>query len=286
MAADYDQHLFHRATLQDLPESPRFVINSTNLATGVDFRFSRPYAGDYRIGLIEHPTFSVAVAVAASSAFPPFLSPVVLEPDPKSFSRWKGPDLYDQVHLRERILLTDGGAYDNLGLQTVSNRLRTILASDAGEPFDYQWAEGRDWLRHGLRVLTVVVKQARSLRNQWLIGMYKRKERAGVYWGIATDISRYGAPGALQVPASVSTKLAHIRTRLNAFNDEEQETLINWGYAVCDAAMRSRVEPNAQPPAAGWPYPAHALDAGLSTKVKVEESTDLVEAEVDSSGVV
>jgi NTE family protein len=35
--------------------------------------------------------------------------------------------------------------------------------------------------------------------------------------------------------------LAEIRTRLNPFSDEEQEQLINWGYALCDAAMRTHV---------------------------------------------
>jgi NTE family protein len=283
LAADYARHLLGRAALPDLPDAPLFVINSTNLATGVDFRFSKPYAGDYRIGLIRNPTFTLALAVAASSAFPPFLSPVVLETDPESFVRTQGADLYDRVHLRERIMLTDGGAYDMLGIQTISNRLNTILASDAGEPFDFEWAEARDWVRHGLRVLTVVVKEARSLRKQWLISQYRRNERRGVYWGIATDISQYRAEGAFNVPAPVSSKLARIRTRLNAFNDEEQEALVNWGYAVCDAAIRSRLEPAATAPTR-WPYPKHALDRDLSRKVKVEESIDLREADADAGG--
>jgi len=72
----YRKHLYGTATLQDLPnDPPRFIFNSTNLATGVDFRFSKPYCGDYRIGLIKPGRFEIAVAVAASSAFPPFLSP-------------------------------------------------------------------------------------------------------------------------------------------------------------------------------------------------------------------
>jgi NTE family protein len=277
LASDYADHLFRRATLQDLPYEPRFVINSTNLATGVDFRFSKPYAGDHRLGRIDNPKFPLAVAVAASSAFPPVLSPVVLETDPASFVRWTGADLYDDVHLRERLLLTDGGAYDNLGLQTVSNRFNTILASDAGAPFDYQWGEGRDWIRHGLRVLTVVTKQALSLRRSWLLEKYRTKQRKGAYWGIGSDIRRYPR-AAFQVPFSTSSRLARIRTRLNAFNEEEQETLVNWGYAICDAAMRSWVDPGAPAPS-GWPYPAHALDRELSPKVKVEPSRDLLENE-------
>ncbi len=277
LVADYADHLFRRATLQDLPDQPRFVINSTNLATGVDFRFSKPYAGDYRIGLVERPRFPLALAVAASSAFPPVLSPVVLETDPASFVRWTGSDLHEDVHLRERILLTDGGAYDNLGLQTVSTRLRTILASDAGAPFDYQWGESRDWVRHGLRVLTVVTKQALSLRRRWLLEQYRTRQRSGAYWGIGSDLGKYPR-AAFRVPFSTSSRLARIRTRLNAFNDEEQETLVNWGYAICDAAIRSWVDVGAPTPG-GWPYPARALDRELSPKVKIEPSRDLPETD-------
>ena len=37
-----------------------------------------------------------------------------------------------------------------------------------------------------------------------------------------------------------------------------QERLINWGYAVCDAAMRRHVEPGL-PPGGAFPYPASAF---------------------------
>lgn len=86
----YRKHLYGEATLQDLPDRPRFIFNATNFGRGVGFRFSKPYAGDYRIGRILHPTFRVSLAVAASSAFPPFLSPVLLVLDPNAFQRWEG----------------------------------------------------------------------------------------------------------------------------------------------------------------------------------------------------
>jgi NTE family protein len=102
----YEEHLLGKATLQALPDRPRFVFDATNFATGVSFRFSKPYAGDYRIGLLPNPSFRVALAVAASSAFPPFLSPVLLEPDPAAFERTEGADLFDQVEYRRRLVLT------------------------------------------------------------------------------------------------------------------------------------------------------------------------------------
>ncbi len=278
VAAQYSDGLYGKATLQQLPDSPRFVFNSTNLATGVDFRFSKPYAGDYRIGLIKNPEFTLAQAVTASSAFPPVLSPVVFKPDPKSFERVDGADLYDDVSYRERLTLTDGGVYDNMGLETVWKRLKTLLVSDAGAPFDYGGMQGRDWPRQMLRVVNVFSHQAWSLRTSLLVRMYQGRERTGAYWGIGTPIARYNLAGALNVPRDVTQRLAKIRTRLNAFTEEEQCTLINWGYAICDAAVR-RCSPAPKTPLPQWPYPDYALDKGVSAEVKVKRTPDFIQPE-------
>jgi hypothetical protein len=68
IARAYRKHLFDNATLQDLPDHPRFAFNATNLQSGVLFRFSKPYLADYRVGQILKPRLAVAVAVAASPA--------------------------------------------------------------------------------------------------------------------------------------------------------------------------------------------------------------------------
>ncbi len=273
----YRKHLFGTATLQDLPsDPPRFIFNSTNLATGVDFRFSKPYCGDYRIGLIKPGRFEIATAVAASSAFPPFLSPVALSVDPEGFEKTPGADLYDQREYRERLLLTDGGAYDNLGLETVWRRRTTLLVSDAGAPFHYEAAQGRDWFQQSLRALDIATNQARGMRKRVLVDLYTTKQRTGAYWGIMTPIARYSAAQTLPVPPDRTEELARIRTRLNPFTQAEQESLINWGYAVCDAAVRTYFNQQAPPPLA-WPYPGHALDKPLAPDVKVEPTRDLLE---------
>ncbi|HET9002363.1 MAG TPA: patatin-like phospholipase family protein, partial [Gemmatimonadaceae bacterium] len=51
IAGEYDKHLYHGATLQELPDDddgPRFVINATNVQSGALWRFSKPYMRDYR----------------------------------------------------------------------------------------------------------------------------------------------------------------------------------------------------------------------------------------------
>ncbi|HEY1432002.1 MAG TPA: patatin-like phospholipase family protein [Stellaceae bacterium] len=125
----YDCALFKGATLQDLPsddEGPRFVICATNLSTGSLWRFSKPYMADWRLGRIPRPDFRLSRAVAASSAFPPVLSPLRVnlsrfrfEPDdlrPREDELGE-PALPEKV--RRRAVLTDGGAYDNHGLEPV-----------------------------------------------------------------------------------------------------------------------------------------------------------------------
>jgi NTE family protein len=49
--------------------------------------------------------------------------------------------------------------------------------------------------------------------------------------------------------------LAEIPTRLKRIDENLQERLINWGYAVCDAALRRHVQPTLGKPT-GFPYPA------------------------------
>ena len=43
--------------------------------------------------------------------------------------------------------------------------------------------------------------------------------------------------------------------RLKALDGETQDRLINWGYAICDVAVRKHVDPNVPLPG-GFPYPA------------------------------
>jgi NTE family protein len=235
------------------------VFNATNFATGMYFQFSKPYAGDPRIGLIPRPDFPLSLVLTASAAFPPFLSPVILRLDPARFLPWDGADLYGVEAYRRRLVLTDGGVYDNLGLQTVWNRYDTILVSDAGAQLQADPRPGASWLRQTRRAMNVTAGQAKDLRKQALLADLRSQVRKGAYWGIRTKIGAYGLGNAMPVPLDKTLALAAIRTRLNPFSKEEQGELINWGYAVCDAAVRRHVLTDAVPPLQ-WPIPAFALD--------------------------
>jgi NTE family protein len=243
VAAAYRKHLFGAATLQSLPDRPRFVINATNVQSGVLWRFAKPYMRDYRVGEIKNPQVPLAQAVAASSAFPPVLSPMRLRLSPSDFTPNSGHDLHHEPFTRTAVL-TDGGVYDNLGLETAWKRYDTILVSDAGAKTPPQGKPNRDWIRHAIRILDIVDNQVRSLRKRQLIDSYESGLRKGTYWGIGTDIAHYRLPDAFACPTARTHELAETPTRLRRMDAKLQERLINWGYAVCDAALRKHFDPS------------------------------------------
>jgi NTE family protein len=246
------RNLLGKATLQDLPDRPRFVINATNLQSAVLWRFSKPYMRDYRVGEIKAPRTDLAVAVSASGAFPPLLSPTTLRPDESDWTPGSGIDL-QQPPYTTSVDLADGGVYDNLGLETAWKRYRTILISDGGGRIGGRPEVQHDWVRQAMRVIGVIDSQVRALRKRQAIDGFKRGDRSGTYWGIRTHIGDYGLPDALPCPDDKTLELARTPTRLKKMDSTRQERLINWGYAVCDAALRKHVDQSLTPPA-GFPY--------------------------------
>lgn len=249
----YRKFLFGRKTLQDLPMAPRFVINATNVQSGVLWRFSKPYAWDYRVGKIENPTIEVATAVAASSAFPPFLSPVALRFKESDFVPGTGLDL-QRPPFTTKVVLTDGGVYDNLGLETAWKKYKTILVSDASQKMQAEASPKREWLLETYRVLNLINNEVTSLRKRQLIDSYVQGRRSGTYWGIHSDMANYNTPGSLLCSFEKTTAIANVPTRLKALDPITQERLINWGYAISDAAIRKHLDPFLPPPT-GFPFP-------------------------------
>lgn len=222
------------------------------------WRFSKPYAWDYTVGKIEEPEIELAVAVAASSAFPPFLSPFTLEFKDSDYAPGTGQGLQRPPYTTE-VFLTDGGVYDNLGLETAWKRYSTILVSDGGGRLEPEERPKRDWLRHVYRVLLVIDNQVRSLRKRQVIASYKvepdRKEhREGTYWGIRSHVADYELADTLNCPPEKTMRLANVPTRLKRLDSTVQKQLVNWGFAICDTAMRKHVDPSIPAPEA-FAYP-------------------------------
>ena len=255
IVAAYRKHLFGHMTLQALPDAPVFVLNATSVQTGDLWRFGKAFMGDYRVGLVRRPALELARVVGASSAFPPFLSPVHVDLRDQHFEADAIADLQRPPYTTGAVL-SDGGVYDNLGLEVAFKHYDTLLVSDGGAKLAPEPDPASDWARHSYRVLEVIDNQVRSLRKRLLLSAYTEGARKGAYWGIRTDIRNYHLADALndQCPLDRTLQLAAVPTRLEATADELQERLINWGYAVCDAALRKHYNPALARPR-GFPYP-------------------------------
>lgn len=254
----YRKHLFGDLTLQDLPDSPDFVLNATNLQSGALWRFSRHYARDWRVGEIKSPSDSMAAVVGASSAFPPFLSPARFKYEESDYTPGSGADLQVPPYTT-RPNLSDGGVYDNMGLETVFKQFKTIIVSNAGGKYQAEADIPRDWVRQSYRVMETIDNQVRSLRKRALLSSLKSKARFGVYWSIRSDIDGFPAENKLPCPHARTLQLARIKTDLAEKDQATQRQLINWGYALCDAGIRSWVEKVDIEPPTDFPYPAEKV---------------------------
>lgn len=104
----FDQLLFEGRTLKDIADrKPKFVAVATELRTGTAFYFTPGESGSWRFGKVNPDQIRVARAVAASAAYPLLLP--ALDND-YTFNKSDGSARI------ERVTLTDGGVYDNMGL--------------------------------------------------------------------------------------------------------------------------------------------------------------------------
>ena len=100
--------LFPNIRLRDLKDGdPLLIINTAELRTGSAFYFTARESGSWRLGRLALTDIPLAHAVTASAAYPMFL-PAIDERLPF--------DRRDGSRRLERVCLTDGGVYDNLGL--------------------------------------------------------------------------------------------------------------------------------------------------------------------------
>ena len=129
-----DDDLFGGAMLSEVP--PWLQINATNMLTGKGWKFFHDAAGDYLIGATDKTDLiPLANAVTASAAFPGFVEALPFktrwqdlkgdllddrwQKPPRdgdgNFSRWRS----EFGHTRGDLVvpLTDGGLYDNEGLE-------------------------------------------------------------------------------------------------------------------------------------------------------------------------
>jgi NTE family protein len=246
----YRDHLFGAKTLQDLPDEaaggPRFTFNATSTQLNTLVRMSRNYIADYRVGRLFNPAIPLCDVVAASSAFPPFLTPMVINL-PSPLVAEPGSD-YGKAPFNRRLELTDGGVYDNLGLESVWKRCRTLIVSNAGNPFEVQEDPANDWMRQLLRTVSMIHRQAENNRIRTLMMLFASGARDGALCNLRTDLG--SAP--LRLTPAQTARVQAISVRLWAMDADDRLLLQRHGYSVANA-MFARFWAPAHPPATAWP---------------------------------
>ncbi|MBR0716425.1 patatin-like phospholipase family protein [Bradyrhizobium liaoningense] len=237
-ALAYDHWLFRGKTLQDLPTNPRFSFTATSLQSGVLWRFARDYAADYRVGMWRNPSLRIASVVAASAAFPPYLSPAYIDVPPGAVRPESGADLHREPYTT-RLCLTDGGVYDNLGLEPIWKRYKTILVSDGGAIIPPSIAPRTNWLSLAVRASNIALQQGVNMRRRVLFGLERTGERRIAYWGIGEPVASYGVGDELRFTAEQTRQAAEVPTRLTKYPLNARVNIVRAGYAHADAALRA-----------------------------------------------
>jgi NTE family protein len=268
------------ATTPSGAKVPRFVFIATNVSTGLSWQFhcgKDARMGDFHAGYWPVGETTVAEAVAASSAFPPGFSALRLsvpekEPSPRDRVDPWGIDRpaegvrVGQQHIPRsgKVLLTDGGVYDNLGIEPVWNRGHWILVSDSQQLFQSN-PEASQWFVARLgRTVDIVMEQVSALRKRWLFdrATTSKGQWCGVIWRLSSDPTTFPKhqPGYGVEPRQ---RLTRVRTDLNSFALEEAGCLQNMGYWVADSAIQSHWKGPCGNPNAPftWPYPELADEA-------------------------
>ena len=229
------QHELTALTLSELPERPRFVFSATDLTFGTNWVFARDRMGNFLAGYAAPtPEWTVARAVAASSCFPPVFDPMPLHLEPHQL-RGGSAHQANRDELVSRLSLTDGGVYDNLGLEPIWKTAQIVLVSDGGAPFGHESDPGV--IRRLFRYTSIIGNQAAAIRKRWLIAALATGRLEGAYWGVGSAAEQQGASQGYPLDL-VTDVIANVRTDLDAFSRAEISVLENHGYLMAEATIR------------------------------------------------
>jgi NTE family protein len=239
--------------ISDLPGKPRFVFLASDMRFRDQWVFDTGLrrVGSAKAGYGPLGDWTLATAVAASSCVPGAFDVVRAEQDPAALTGGSYAE-DDRDELVRRIDLSDGGMYDNLGLEPVWQDHAVVLVSDAAPSFKPKPDVG--WLWSALRQGVILLEQATEVRKRWLISGFLRGDLAGAYWGIASRPASYELDPAPQAYSArlIRDLIAPIRIDLDEFSPGEIGVLENHGYLMTEIALRKHpaglvAEPRPEP---------------------------------------
>ena len=167
------------------------VFNACELRTGTAFRMSNQLFGSYRYGWAPAGELRVADAIMASAAYPPFLPPF----------DWKRPfELNDKTDTH-RVIVTDGGVFENLGvtvmepgrdpqISAIGYDVDIIIASDAGAGQFTGETVPVSWPKRMTQVVSAVMRKVQDATKQRLHDHAKAERIDGFVYAALGQIDR------------------------------------------------------------------------------------------------
>jgi NTE family protein len=257
--------LLDEKTCIDLPTRPYLVMNATTLISMRAWRFTRDGMGDSQIGHTpwNQKPLALGQCVAASAAFPPVFPPMRI---PTAEYQFTGP-IHGGPSIEEHpyVALTDGGVYDNLGLEVLIKPTKLpglpepvappqfLVVSDAGAPTPRRFQRsGVPGWQSGLvlyRVDEIAREQVSALRRRELMSAFldPHSKRKGLLVMLGSDLRRLPPEAresyltqvgrTCEVPDCLVREIQAVRTHLNRFSPTECEALMYHAYSMTDAFL-------------------------------------------------
>ncbi len=167
------------------------VFNACELRTGTAFRMSNQRFGSYRFGWAPAAELRVADAVMASAAYPPFLPPF----------DWKRPFELNGETDTHRVIVTDGGVFENLGvsvmepgrnpeISAIAYDVDIIIASDAGAGQFTGEIVPASWPKRMTQVVSAVMRKVQDATKQRLHDHARARRIDGFVYAALGQIDR------------------------------------------------------------------------------------------------
>lgn len=265
VSKNLERRLEIAGNLQDLPDEPRWIINTSCFESGRNWRFEKKRMGRYfpgnpMNGNLDSPSYLINDAVAASCAVPAAIGPMSL--DTTDYEKWY-EYAEDRVSKRDldnlpfkNLHLYDGGVYDNIGLEPLLNfgtyeprsGIDYLIVSNASGKLDRQ--RYKPGLGAISRLISIMKFQVEALRSRDAVHRIKKHNLPGRYFdtdNTCEEVLVKAGYRKRQIIALCSDylkkpdvdKLARMSTHIRKLDEDEFILLFRLGFEVADCTLHA-----------------------------------------------
>lgn len=188
----------------------------------------------------------VALAVTASSAFPPAFPPVAIDHNSLKITNTAFPERY---HSKTQFL-TDGGVFDNLGIrkfkwiQDEQNiKFNTLIVSDAQREFEGDIESKFKFIvRRATRSTDLLMNRISWLESDSITKLSENLNCRIMRCQLKRRLEKTKAPYSLGLTPQLGVHT--LRTDLDSFTDDEVNALVHHGYSVARFFYENNIASN------------------------------------------